>query len=43
MAFASMAWTLSPPFPPPPPAMSARADQDDHGHKLRIPTGAVFQ
>ncbi len=25
------------------PAMSARADQDEYGHKLRIPTGAVLQ
>ena len=25
------------------PAMPARADQEEHGHELRIPTGAVLQ
>ena len=25
------------------PAMPARADQEEHGHELRLPTGAVLQ
>ena len=25
------------------PAMPARADQEEHGHELRIPTGAILQ